>query len=78
MGLDSAELVMDIEEAFGITFPDEGLPLKTCGELLDFVLTEMRKRGSTDEQAGWRKLREMISKFVKNYAPEKITRETLS
>ena len=46
MGLESVEIVMAVEEEFGIQIPDErAVELATVGEMLDFVLTALRQRG---------------------------------
>ena len=41
MGLDTVELVMNVEDAFGISIPDDKSPvLTTVGELYDYILTQ--------------------------------------
>ena len=45
MGLDSVEIIMEIEEAFDIRIPDdEATKIRTVGELYDFVIQETRDR----------------------------------
>jgi len=43
MGLDLAEMVMDIEDAFGIVIPDDVLLTSTVGELTDFVRQQLEE-----------------------------------
>ena len=37
MGIDAVDLVMQVEEAFGIELPDDGPSLSTVGELSEHV-----------------------------------------
>jgi acyl carrier protein len=37
MGIDAVELVMQVEEAFGIELPDEGLSLATVGKFSQYI-----------------------------------------
>src|SRR5690349_14886079 len=42
MGMDSVELVMEAEEAFGIRFADdEGLKIRTVGEFYEVILRKL-------------------------------------
>jgi hypothetical protein len=48
MGLDTVELVMEVEESFGITIPDgRACQMRTVGDLDAFILEETR------DTAGW-------------------------
>ena len=62
MGLESVEIVMAVEEEFGIRIPDErAAELATVGDMLDFVLIALRQRGDEpDETAIWEHLRAVI------------------
>ena len=62
MGLESVEIVMAVEEEFGIRIPDErAAELATVGDMLDFVLIALRQRGEVpDEGAIWEHLRAVI------------------
>ena len=62
MGLESVEIVMAVEEEFGIRIPDErAAELATVGDMLDFVLIALRQRGEVpDETAIWEHLRAVI------------------
>lgn len=62
MGLESVEIVMAVEEEFGIRIPDErATELATVGDMLDFVLIALRQRGEVpDEGAIWEHLRAVI------------------
>ena len=44
--LDTVELVMELEEEFEITIPDEEAEkIKTVGEAIDFIEREQKKKG---------------------------------
>lgn len=43
MGLDLAEMIMDVEDAFGITIPEEDLTFATVGELTDYIQTQLQE-----------------------------------
>ncbi len=43
MGLEIAELLMDVEDAFGITIADDDLPGGTVGEWEDYIAEQLRK-----------------------------------
>ena len=41
MGLDGVELVMDVEETFGVAIPDElAQKMRTVGDLYEYLLTQ--------------------------------------
>ena len=62
MGLDSVELVMNVEEHFGIEIPDRiAETLFTVGDLHGFVVAELNRRGRPqDPEAVFGELRELI------------------
>lgn len=76
MSLDTTEPMLDIEDAFKIHYPERiDKPVKTVGELHEFIICEMSKREVPDSDAVWNKLVDLISRFVK--MPEsRIHRET--
>lgn len=50
MGLDSVELIMDIEKEFDLTIPDEvAAKMNTVGDLHGYLCAEMKRLGRT----GW-------------------------
>src|SRR5271170_7360885 len=52
MGMDAIEIVLEIEEAFDISIPDEvAEKIQTVGQLYDYVVEQTRGRpkGSADE-----------------------------
>ena len=66
MGLDIADLTMNIEDTFDIQFPERlVVPVKTAGDLHALIVAEMSKREVPDEDAVWNKLVELICKFGK-------------
>jgi hypothetical protein len=65
MGLDIAEMVMDVEDEFQIQFPDDN-PIHTVGELRDFVVAQLKQRGPVDEQAVWLKVVEIIKPWTRS------------
>ena len=47
MGLESVELVMDVEDRFGTSFPDAELErMQTVGDLLKFIMARIRSQNS--------------------------------
>ena len=65
MGLDIAEMVMEIEDRFGIQIADdEGISLKTAGELRDYVIAQLKRRGQVNEEDVWLKLVEIIRRTL--------------
>ena len=66
MGLESVELVMSTEEAFGIEITDaEAGKIITAGDLYGCVMTKLRQTGDSspqpDAHAVWMRLRGVIS-----------------
>jgi hypothetical protein len=62
MGLDTVELVMAIEEEFGIEIPNADAPtLAVLGDMHDYVVRALRQRGDTPDQAQvWERLRMVV------------------
>ncbi len=75
MGLDSVELIMAIEDEFGIDIPNESAPqLAVLGEMHDFIVRELRQRGTTlDDSMVWERLRNMVVEQL-GVRPEEVTR----
>ena len=47
MGLEGVELVMDVEDRFGTSFPDAELErMQTVGDLLNFIMARIRSQNS--------------------------------
>ena len=64
MGLESVEVVMAAEDAFGIEITDqEAEKIYTVGDLYDCVLAKLRETGTAapDSQAVWMRLRGVLS-----------------
>ncbi len=52
MGLDTVELLMAIEEKFGIAIPNADAPeFAVLGDLHDFVVHALRQRGDSPNEA---------------------------
>jgi acyl carrier protein len=65
MGLDTVELVMAVEEHFGIEIPDDvASTLDTVGLLHEFVVSQLQRERvlPVDEAAVFSELRELICK----------------
>lgn len=62
MGLDSVELVMEIEEEFAVAISDEVAPtLGRMGELRDFVEQMLADRGeAVSESNVWERLKVLV------------------
>jgi acyl carrier protein len=75
MGLDSVELVMAIEEEFGIEIPNADAPqLAVLGEMHDFIVRALRQRGDTpDEAQVWERLRAVVVEQL-DVRPDEVTR----
>lgn len=65
MGLDTVELVMDVEREFNIKIPDENaVKILTVGEFYDFVISRLKEQGrSYDDKEVWEKLKNCIVAF---------------
>ena len=59
MGLDTVELVMDVEEKFDIEISDrDASKIETVGQLYDTVLAKLtEKHASVDREQVWEQLR---------------------
>jgi len=63
MGLDTVELLMAVEEEFGIHIDDEDAgKFCTPEDIADYVYGRVRKNGSCPSQKGFYKLRKIIVK----------------
>jgi acyl carrier protein len=74
MGLDSVELVLEVEKAFKITIPDkEATQIRSVGELYDSILAKTADRNADPERI-WEELKII---FVERFgiAPEEIKKE---
>src|SRR5688572_32218043 len=55
MGLDTVELVMEIEDAFGITIPDEDAEkIETIGQTAAYVVGRLRLMAPVTEARSWK------------------------
>nr|WP_038160423.1 hypothetical protein [Verrucomicrobium sp. BvORR106] len=77
MGMESVELVMAVEEAFGIAISDQDASTaKTAGDLRDLVLRALRDQGiQTDADQVWLKLKDIIVDQL-GVSPHQVTPET--
>jgi acyl carrier protein len=62
MGLDTVELVMDVEEEFDVSIPDEVAPtLVRLGDLHAFAVRALEARGEPiDPSAAWERLKSVV------------------
>lgn len=77
MGLDVVEIVMSVEEHFGIEIPDDiAGTLTTVGSLHSFVVAEISRqdRHAVDADAVFAQLREIICDQI-GIEPERVVRE---
>ena len=76
MGLDTVELVMSVEEEFGIDIPPEAAEkITTVGDLRDFVVTSLeRKSAGTGGVSGDSVLQQIQRIFEKDHGvgPERV------
>lgn len=63
MGLDTVELIMAIEDEFGIVIPDSEAPqLARVGEIHAYILRVLGERGETpDADELWNRLRNIVA-----------------
>jgi len=67
MGLDSVEIILAVEEEFGIEIPDaEAARMITVGDLHAFVVVELRRLGrpDTDGDTLFGRLRDIICRQI--------------
>ena len=62
MGLDTVELVMAIEDEFGIKIPDTDAPdLAVLGDMHEYIVQALRQRGDTPDEANvWGRLSAVV------------------
>jgi acyl carrier protein len=74
MGLDSVELVMAVEEEFGLKIPNSEAGRMACvDDVLRFVLQTLRQRGEVIEDAIiWTRLTDVIVAQLR-VKPEEVT-----
>jgi len=75
MGLDTVELVMAIEEEFGIEIPNtDAMNLAVLGEMHDYIIQALRQRGDNpDEGSVWERLSVVVVKQL-GVRPKDVTR----
>ena len=76
MGLDTVELVMAVEEEFGIEIPTAAAErLLSVGGMQDYIVETLQSRGtSMGEQEIWQRLRQIVVDQL-GVRPEEVTRE---
>ena len=68
MGMDSVELFMDIEDAFGIEIPERAAPIKTMGRLRDLIVEQLAQRGPLPDDKSeevWRILLVLVKRHTR-------------
>jgi len=75
MGLDTVELVMAIEEEFGIEIPNtDAMNLAVLGDMHDYIIQALRQRGDNpDEGQVWERLSVVVVKQL-GVRPKDVTR----
>lgn len=75
MGLDTVELVMALEEEFGINIPNaDAEKLVVIGDMHDYIVRTLRQRGDTlDEGQVWERLCAIVVEQL-GVRPEEVTR----
>jgi hypothetical protein len=84
MGLETVELVMNVEDAFGIAIPDElASEIRTVGQLNDTVMELIRSNGNSAlltradlESFVWQTLCKLSAKLASGTKPSDIKRST--
>lgn len=76
MGLDTVELVMAVEEEFGIEIPNEvAMRLVSVGGMQDYIVQTLQARSTpVDEQDVWTRLRAPIV-YQLGVRPDEVKRE---
>lgn len=75
MGLDTVELVMALEEEFGIEIPNEDAArLETVGEIADYILARLTPNESIDPAALWTRVKSTVVHQL-GVKPERVTRD---
>jgi acyl carrier protein len=76
MGLDTVELVMAVEEEFGIEIPNKvATRLISVGAMQDYIMQALQSRGaSANEAEVWKRLQSIVV-FQLGVRPEEVTRE---
>lgn len=75
MGLDSVEIILTVEEEFGLEIPDsEAARMITVGDLQAFIVVELRRLGrpEMDSAAVFERLRAIICRQL-GVKPETVT-----
>jgi len=84
MGLEIVELVMKVEDEFGVRIPDDVAgAVHTVGQLYDYLLTAIRTHGKGELRARpdldalvWRRLCEMCAALAVGVKAPDVKRET--
>jgi acyl carrier protein len=84
MGLEEVELVMDLEDEFGIDISDSiAQEMRTVGQMYDAILPIVRSNGKDAirsradlESFVWMRVRQLAAKHALDVEPPEITRET--
>jgi acyl carrier protein len=76
MGLDSVELIMAIEDEFGVTIPAENAPqLAILGDMHAFIIRKLQQQGrNPDESEVWERLQTVVVQQL-GVRPEEVTSE---
>ena len=76
MGLDTVELILAVEDEFGIEIAEEAaMRLDSVGGMHDYIVETLRSRGTTvDEQEIWQRLRTVIVHQL-GVRPEEVRRK---
>jgi len=77
MGLEVVELIMSVEEEFGITIPDgDAETISLLGSLHDYVMKELRNREEVPDGTDvWNRLKALVVREF-DFPADKLTRST--